>query len=642
LDFERIGQVAGTAINSFVDKMTDNDSWAKAGQSVSNAIRGIIGLIKTTLETVNWFEVGQSIGTYISNIEWGKVLWDFTTLVGAVLKAIGEALAGWAKEDPLSAILVTLIVAIAGALTAAAKLFSLLKTFAEIKKVLDATGLLKGVGAAGGGASAAESIEEAATSTESMNTATSKLTSKLVTLVKNLALGLVIILEVAAAAALVIGAIWLIGKLLVEVGEAWQPVLDNGETIAIAMGLGTAALVVIGVATALIGKLGSSMVAQIGLGVAMLALLGASTALFIAEIWAIGWGLTEVGIAWEPVIDNGEKIATAIGIGTGLLIGIGAVTALLGVATTATGGALPLAIALGTALLVELASAFVLFCDSLIDVTYKLVELSVPLNELNTILPDLKIDMDNFTAFMSGFAGAVVQFTAANAIAGIAATVDKVISFFTTDPVQRIYEEVVDQTKEFNNLVPALKTIIPLIDEATRLVGKYKEKMGSFESSVGGSGGFLGSLVAGAKGVVNGLIGMFEGMVNGVIRAINFMINALNKLSFDVPDWVPGIGGQKFGFNIKTLNEISIPRLAQGAVIPPNSEFLAVLGDQKHGTNIEAPLDTIKQALAEVLAEVGGGNREPIVLQVNSRTLAQVVWDEQTKRYKQTGKYSPA
>ena len=140
----------------------------------------------------------------------------------------------------------------------------------------------------------------------------------------------------------------------------------------------------------------------------------------------------------------------------------------------------------------------------------------------------------------------------------------------------------------------------------------------------------------------NAILGGVESLANGVIRGINSMVKALNKLSFDVPDWVPVIGGGKFGFNLKTLNEVKIPRLAQGAVIPPNKEFLAMLGDQKHGTNIEAPLDTIKQALAEVLAEVGGGNREPIVLQVNGRTLAQVVWDEQTKRYKQTGRYSPA
>ena len=116
------------------------------------------------------------------------------------------------------------------------------------------------------------------------------------------------------------------------------------------------------------------------------------------------------------------------------------------------------------------------------------------------------------------------------------------------------------------------------------------------------------------------------------------MIRAMNKLSFDIPSWVPGLGGKKFGFNLKEIKTVKIPKLAQGAVIPPNKEFLAMLGDQKHGTNIEAPLDTIKQALAEVLAEAGGGNKAPIVLQVNGRTLAQVVWDEQEKRYKQTGK----
>jgi len=140
------------------------------------------------------------------------------------------------------------------------------------------------------------------------------------------------------------------------------------------------------------------------------------------------------------------------------------------------------------------------------------------------------------------------------------------------------------------------------------------------------------------KGVINGILGGFEGFANGFIKAINSVIKALNKLSFDVPDWVPGLGGKKFGFNIKEIKEIKIPKLAQGAVIPPNNEFLAMLGDQKHGTNIEAPLDTIKQALAEVMAEIGGiGSREPIVLQVNGRVLAKVVWDEQEKRYKQTG-----
>ena len=46
-----------------------------------------------------------------------------------------------------------------------------------------------------------------------------------------------------------------------------------------------------------------------------------------------------------------------------------------------------------------------------------------------------------------------------------------------------------------------------------------------------------------------------------------------------------------------------IPKLAQGAVLPPNQPFLSVVGDQRNGTNIEAPLDTIRQAVAEVMNE---------------------------------------
>lgn len=185
-------------------------------------------------------------------------------------------------------------------------------------------------------------------------------------------------------------------------------------------------------------------------------------------------------------------------------------------------------------------------------------------------------------------------------------------------------------------LVPALEVIVGISEFLINVVMIVIDTFTLFGACVTK---VFSDLVSAAKTPGNKFIGFIEGIANTVIKAVNQIIKALNKLSWDVPDWVPGIGGETFGFNIKELREISIPRLAQGAVIPPNKEFLAMLGDQKHGTNIEAPLDTIKQALAEVLAEVGGaGSRQPIILQVNGRTLAQVVWDEQEKRYKQTGK----
>lgn len=190
---------------------------------------------------------------------------------------------------------------------------------------------------------------------------TSNLTSKLSSLAKNLGLGIFVIAEVAVAAGLIVGAIWGLGLMLEQVGIAWKPVIDNAGTVAIAMGVGTGLLVGIGLVTQTLGSVGSSLIANLALGLAMLGILGVSTALFVAEIWAIGWGLDQIRIAWKPVLDNGKTIAIAIGIGTGILVGIGVVTALLGVATAGTAGLLPLAIGLGTALLLELGVATLLF-----------------------------------------------------------------------------------------------------------------------------------------------------------------------------------------------------------------------------------------------------------------------------------------
>ena len=88
------------------------------------------------------------------------------------------------------------------------------------------------------------------------------------------------------------------------------------------------------------------------------------------------------------------------------------------------------------------------------------------------------------------------------------------------------------------------------------------------------------------------------------------------------------------------LNNVEIPKLATGAVIPANREFLAVLGDQKRGTNIEAPLDTIKQAnresLLEVLLELGvtgsrgneKGNTYNIKALAHSKVLFELMIEE--------------
>lgn len=141
------------------------------------------------------------------------------------------------------------------------------------------------------------------------------------------------------------------------------------------------------------------------------------------------------------------------------------------------------------------------------------------------------------------------------------------------------------------------------------------------------------------KTPINGIIGFINKLIGGVTEGLNSVIKAMNNLSFDIPDWVPGLGGKSFGFDIKPLPVKKIPLLASGAVIPPNAPFTAVLGDQKHGTNIEAPLETIKQALREVLGSgTGGGNTYNITATANGKTLFQLLLEEGRNAQMQTGK----
>lgn len=146
----------------------------------------------------------------------------------------------------------------------------------------------------------------------------------------------------------------------------------------------------------------------------------------------------------------------------------------------------------------------------------------------------------------------------------------------------------------------------------------------------------------GAKAAFNGIISFVESCINKIIGALNFFIKGFNKIATAASK----ITGDSYS-GVDTFDNIHIPRLAKGAVIPPNNEFLAVLGDQKRGTNIEAPLETIKEAVAEVIAQMEnvGGNNQPIVLQLNGKVIAKAVWDEEEKRYKQTkqsGSYKPS
>lgn len=136
-------------------------------------------------------------------------------------------------------------------------------------------------------------------------------------------------------------------------------------------------------------------------------------------------------------------------------------------------------------------------------------------------------------------------------------------------------------------------------------------------------------------GLWHGIVSVLIGALNLIISGLNFFIRQLNKINFSIPEWVPAVGGKKFGFNIQPISSIPIPRLAQGAVIPPNREFMAVLGDQSSGNNLEAPEGLIRKIVRE---ESGGANTELLQAILEAIKAGQVIKVNETVLGRTTAK----
>lgn len=204
--------------------------------------------------------------------------------------------------------------------------------------------------------------------------------------------------------------------------------------------------------------------------------------------------------------------------------------------------------------------------------------------------------------------------------------------------------------------------ILPLVSWFTDTFGpRISGSLQVVTEAFGAMGVFISSVIDAIILVLNGILDfvhtgftqgwdkawsnvgdIFKGVFNGIVQiaenAINYIIDSLNKLSFDVPDWVPLAGGKHFGF---TLDHVRLPRLASGTVVPPRAgEFAAILGDNNREAEIVSPVGAMKQAFKEAMAEMGGGEGGDIHLTVNLD--GKTVYDDIVKQNrlvkKQTGK----
>lgn len=158
-----------------------------------------------------------------------------------------------------------------------------------------------------------------------------------------------------------------------------------------------------------------------------------------------------------------------------------------------------------------------------------------------------------------------------------------------------------------------------------------------------------------AKAPLNLVIGFINGLITGVQSGINAIVRSVNKLSFKVPNWVPGIGGEDFGFNLPEADFSKIPYLAQGGYVKPNTPQLAMIGDNRHQGEIVAPedklLDMAQKAAAmassaELLAEAISILKQilkiletlDLDIQLDGKSLKKYVVDKINEHTKQTGK----
>ena len=146
-------------------------------------------------------------------------------------------------------------------------------------------------------------------------------------------------------------------------------------------------------------------------------------------------------------------------------------------------------------------------------------------------------------------------------------------------------------------------------------------------------------IAGGVRGAVNSIIGFVNGMIRAAVDGVNTVIRLLNSISFEVPGWVPEIGGKTFGFDIPTMSAPQIPMLARGGVI--RQPVLAMMGEYAGAaTNpeIAAPESRLRELMAEqngpVLAAIlqlaqavsSGGAREltasqPIEIKLDGQVL---------------------
>lgn len=236
--------------------------------------------------------------------------------------------------------------------------------------------------------------------------------------------------------------------------------------------------------------------------------------------------------------------------------------------------------------------------------------------------------------------------TAVNAIQTVINSVFNAIKTFIStilNAIKSLFSSIWNGIKTtVTNIVTSLKSSVTSIIDAMKTgistaLGSIKNKFVTVFTTIKDTvSEIFTGLWNNIKGVINSMLSGIEKMANGVIKGINSVINALNNLSFDLPDWLPGdLGGKSLGFNIPALSTITIPKLAQGGYVKANTPQLAMIGDNRHQGEVVAPEDKLlEMALkaAELSKDESNGSNEllRLILEMLKEILAAILGIEVT------------
>lgn len=197
--------------------------------------------------------------------------------------------------------------------------------------------------------------------------------------------------------------------------------------------------------------------------------------------------------------------------------------------------------------------------------------------------------------------------------------------------VTGVWDKIKDKTsRTWESVTTFVSTKVEAIK--TAITDKFNAARDAVKSAFEGIVDFIKRPINQAISIVNNAVGMINNAIGGIESAFSFG-------PWNVPT---PFGTKTIGFHATFPRIGTIPYLASGAVIPPRSEFLAVLGDQKKGNNLEAPENLLRQIVREESGKgQNGGNTYNVTVNASGRKLLDIIIDEAELRRRRNGGQNP-